>query len=189
MKTLPSAASIALCGIKHSGKTAVASALSSILHWDFFDTDEFLMALFADRTGRHLTVREIYGEMGETRFRQLEAEAVRLLPAGQTGGRIVALGGGVLTNPNFTADDRASLGFLCWLDTTDSVAYGRILKDGLPPFLSKEADPFGAFRKMNDERRTVFRMQADAVVRPTAESTPDGTARIILTMYRERTAK
>ena len=118
MGTMPS---IALCGIKHSGKTAVASALASILQWDFFDTDEFLKTLFAARIGRDLTVREIYREMGEARFRLLEAEAVRILPAGQTGGRIIALGGGVLTNPNFTADDRASLGFLCWLDTPDPV--------------------------------------------------------------------
>ena len=181
--------SIALCGIKHSGKTSVASALAAILQWEFFDTDEFLKAHFAARTGRDLTVREIYREMGETRFRLLEAEAVRILPAGRTGGRIVALGGGVLTNPNFTADDRASLGFLCWLDTPDPVAYERILKSGLPPFLAKEADPQEAFRKMNDERRIVFRKNADAVVRPTAESTPEETARIILTMYRERTAK
>ena len=95
----------------------------------------------------------------------------------------------MLSNPNFTADDRASLGFLCWLDTPDTTAYERILKNGLPPFLSKEADPFEAFRKMNDERRIVFRKQADAAVRPTAGSTPEGTAQTILTMYRERTTK
>lgn len=186
---MPSAESIALCGIKHSGKSSVASALASILQWEFFDTDEFLKSLFAARTGRDLSVREIYKEMGETRFRLLEAEAVRLLPAGRTGGRIVALGGGVLTNPNFTADDRASLGFLCWLDTPDSVAYDRILKNGFPPFLAQEADPFEAFCKMNGERRIVFRKKADAVVRPEAESTPEETARIILSMYRERTSK
>ena len=186
---MPSAESIALCGIKHSGKTSVASALAAILQWDLFDTDEFLKTLFAARTGRDLTVREIYREMGETRFRLLEAEAVRILPAGQSGGRIVALGGGVLTNPNFTADDRASLGFLCWLDTPDSVAYERILKNGLPPFLAEEADPRAAFVRMNDGRRAVFRKNADAAVRPTAESTPEETARIILSMYRERKAK
>lgn len=181
--------SIALCGIKHSGKTSVARALASILQWDLFDTDEFLMTLFAARAGRNLSVREIYKEMGETRFRLLEAEAVRILPAGRSGGRIIALGGGVLTNPNFTADDRASLGFLCWLDTPDSVAYERILRGGLPPFLAKEADPQAAFTRMNDERRIVFRKKADAVVRPAEENTPEETARIILSMYRERTAK
>jgi len=179
--------SIALCGIKHSGKTSVASALARITGGTFFDTDEFLAALFAARTERTLTVREIYRELGETRFRLLEAEAVRLLPAGQNGGRIVALGGGVLTNPNFTPEDRASLGFLCWLDTPDDVAYERILRNGLPPFLAREADPRTAFGKMNDERRIVFRKNADLAIRPEPESTPEETARAILSIYQKRT--
>ena len=179
--------SIALCGIKHSGKTSVASALARITGGTFFDTDEFLAALFAARTDRHLSVREIYRELGETRFRLLEAEAVRLLPAGEDGGRIVALGGGVLTNPNFTPEDRASLGFLCWLDTPDDVAYERILRNGLPPFLAREADPRAAFGKMNDERRIVFRKNADLVLRPEPESTPEETARAILSIYQKRT--
>lgn len=180
---------IALCGIKHSGKSSVASALAEILHWEFFDTDDFLAKLFADRTGRTLSVREIYRELGETKFRLLEAEAVRRLPSGRNGGRIVALGGGVLTNPNFTAEDRASLGFLCWLDTPDEVAYERILRNGLPPFLARETDPQAAFKKMNEDRRIVFRENADAAVRPEPESTPEETARKILRIYRERTAK
>lgn len=178
--------SIALCGIKHSGKSSVASALAEILQWDFFDTDEFLASLFAARSGRTLSVREIYRELGEMRFRLLEAEAVRILPPGRSGGRVVALGGGVLTNPNFTEDDRASLGFLCWLDTPDSVAYERILRGGLPPFLAKEADPLGSFRKMNDERRLVFRKNADAAVRPEDGASPEDTARTVLSIYRER---
>lgn len=181
--------SIALCGIKHSGKTSVATALARITGGTFFDTDEFLAALFAARTERALTVREIYRELGETRFRLLEAEAVRLLPAEEDGGRIVALGGGVLTNPNFTPEDRASLGFLCWLDTPDDVAYERILRNGLPPFLAREEDPRSAFRKMNEERRTVFRKSADFAVRPGSGSTPEETARKILSIYRERTEK
>lgn len=179
--------SIALCGIKHAGKSAAAAALAELLQWDFFDTDDFLMELFAARSGRSLAVRQIYRELGEIRFRLLETEALRLLPAGKNG-RVAALGGGVLTNPNFTEEDRAALGFLVWLDTPDSVAYERILRTGLPPFLAKEADPRAAFEKMNEERRAVFRKNADFVLRPGPQSTPEETARIILSAYRERTS-
>ena len=179
--------SIALCGIKHSGKSSAAAALAKLLQWDLVDTDDFLMELFAARNGRTLSVREIYRELGETRFRLLEAEAIRILPAGHNGGRIVALGGGVLTNPNFTREDRASLGFLVWLDTPDDTAYERILRTGLPPFLAREADPRAAFGKMNDERRTVFRKNADLAIRPKPEDTPEEIAQTILSTYQKRT--
>ena len=73
------------------------------------------------------------------------------------------------------------------MDVPDEVAYQRIMKNGLPPFLRDKADPFGAFCEMNQTRRAVFRSQADFIVEITngAEAVPEKTAERILSAYKE----
>ena len=175
---------ITLCGVKHAGKTTAALALSKLTGKPCSDTDDALKNLYRTETGRDLSVREIFRNLGETEFRKLEMRAIRKLFSGNDG-MITALGGGVLSNPFLTADDRKMFGFLCCLDVKDEVAYERIVKNGLPPFLQEKPDPFQALCEMNRTRRTVFRKQADLLLETTAESTPETTAEKILAAYRE----
>ena len=89
---------ITLCGVKHAGKTSAAKALSVLTGMPFFDTDDMLKEYYNRSTGLDMSVREIFLELGETGFRQLEVKALRMLFSGDDG-IIIALGGGVLSNP------------------------------------------------------------------------------------------
>ncbi|MBE6406625.1 MAG: hypothetical protein E7040_11490 [Lentisphaerae bacterium] len=185
MKT-SSRKNITLCGIKHAGKTSAAKALSALTGMPFADSDDALKELYCKETGTDLTVRAIFQTLGESGFRQLEVRALRDLFSGNEC-MIIALGGGVLSNPFLTEEDRKNFGFLCCLDVQDEVAYQRIIQNGLPPFLKDKPDPFQALCEMNRSRREMFREYADFIVEigDAGEATPEKTAEKILAAYEE----
>lgn len=170
---------IVLCGIKHCGKSTIGKALADVMALELTDTDE----LISKSDPQQRSVREIFREDGEESFRKLEAGILQQLAASPVR-RIIALGGGALTNPFLTEQIRTSLGFTVWIDVDDAVAFERILKAGLPPFLASEADPQAAFAAMNLERKAVFARCADARITP--ESTPHRSALHILSLYKDK---
>lgn len=105
----------------------------------FLDTDAELEAEFAARRKRSAGFRDIYRELGEEGFRRLEAEVIDVLADGG-GARVIALGGGVVANPFLSPGALRKLGFGVWLDLKPEIAYPRILRRGLPPFLAGSAD-------------------------------------------------
>ena len=149
---------VALCGIKHCGKSCLGIALAKALNVQFFDTDDLLEA----DAGK--PVRALYKEVGETRFRELEAETVRGFIASAPQRAVVALGGGVVSNPFLTPDDLHALGLIVWMDVPVPTAFERMAREGFPPFLADKADPFGEFSRICDARRPVYRAAADAVL-------------------------
>ncbi len=168
---------ISLCGIKHSGKSAIGKALAKQLYLPFYDTDEVLRKCYYTAHGQTLSVREIYRTLGEDAFRRLEMTALRSLAETEC---VAALGGGTLSNPYFTLEDRTALGFLCCIGTDDKTAYDRIAAEGLPPFLSAEADPFSAFCRENEKRRKVFAEYADMTFVPDAALSPEENAALLI---------
>lgn len=173
---------ITLCGVKHAGKSSAAAALSKLTGFPCFDSDDTLREVYSRESGESLSVREIYRKLGEEAFRRLEVRALRSLFT-EGSGRIIALGGGVLSNPFLSGVDRENMGFLCCIDVSDRIAYERILAGGLPPFLQEKADPFQAFCEMNSVRRTVFRREADLIIESDPETTPEKTAEKIMFAY------
>ena len=153
----------------------------------FADSDDLLQSLYNNENGTGLSVREIFRLLGETEFRKLEIRALRELFSGNSR-KIIALGGGVLSNPFLTDADRNAFGFLCCLDVNDALAYERIQANGLPPFLQEKADPFASFCEMNRSRREIFRKQADfiVVIGDGTDTTPEITAGKILAAYKEK---
>ena len=149
---------VALCGIKHCGKSYLGRTLAKTLGVPFFDSDELLEA----DAGK--PVRALYKEVGEQRFRELEAETVRRFISSAPRRAVVALGGGVVSNPFLTPDDLRALGLIVWMDVPVPTAFERMAREGFPPFLADKADPFGEFNRICDARRPVFRAAADAVL-------------------------
>ena len=149
---------VALCGIKHCGKSYLGRTLAKTLGAPFFDTDALLEA----DAGK--PVRALYRETGETRFRELEAETVRKFIASAPCPAVVALGGGVVSNPFLTPGDLRALGLIVWMDVPVPTAFERMAREGFPPFLADKPDPFGEFVRICDARRPVFRAAADAVL-------------------------
>lgn len=173
---------ITLCGIKHAGKSTIAAALAEVLHFPMLDTDEILRKMYEQRTKENCTVRMIYQKLGEQDFRKLEVEAVRSA-YNSLNSSIIALGGGVLSNPGITQNDLVQLGFICWLDIDDETAFARIRKDGLPPFLASEPDPFAAFCKRNIRIREACRKAAQC--RIITDTEVNITAEKIINAYKE----
>lgn len=149
---------IAICGIKHCGKSRLGKALSDALALPFFDTDSLLEA----DAGK--PVRALYKEVGETRFRELEAETIRKFTATAPSPAVVALGGGVISNPSLTPNDLQALGAIVWLDVPVPTAFERMAREGLPPFLADKPDPLAEFERICAVRRPLFREAADAVL-------------------------
>ena len=149
---------VAICGIKHCGKSRLGKALSGALALPFFDTDALLEA----DAGK--PVRALYKEVGETRFRELEASSVRKFIASAPSPAVVALGGGVVSNPVLSPDDLHALGLIVWLDVPVPTAFERMAREGLPPFLADKPDPAGEFNRICAARRPVYRAAADAVL-------------------------
>lgn len=149
---------IAICGIKHCGKTRLGKALAKTLALPFFDTDDLLAA----DAGK--PVRTLYREVGETRFRELEAETVRKFTASAPAPAVVALGGGVVSNPCLAPDELHALGLVVWLDVPVPTAFERMAREGLPPFLADKPDPLAEFERICAVRRPLFRDAADAVL-------------------------
>ena len=169
---------IVLCGIKHCGKTTVGKEIAAVLDVKFVDSDD----LIVKKDGGKRSVRGIFAAEGEEFFRKIEADVLNELT--QSGQRmVIALGGGALSNP--FVDDRVKekLGFKVWLDTDDKIAFKRIVKKGLPPFLQNIDNPEAAFREMNIARKAVFAAQCD--VRCVPASTPHYTALHILSLFKD----
>lgn len=158
---------IAICGIKHAGKSTVGKIVAANFGIPFADSDDLLQKNYDPA----LSVRDIYLKLGEEGFRKLEAQTIRDYAASQNA-FVLALGGGALSNPFLSEDDLHSLGVICCIDIPDKTAYARILRKGLPPFLAGEADPEAAFAKSNETRRKIFREKSDILIRISEEDAP-----------------
>lgn len=177
----PRPARLALCGIKHCGKSSSGKALAALLAADFIDSDEALFELWHRRHpgSSETSVREIYRAIGEEEFRRLEADALTEI-ASRPGAQVVALGGGALSNGFVTAEILAGLGSIIWIDVPDWVAWSRVCAGGLPPFLSSAADPQAEFARSNAARRQVFENCAALKIIPEPADSPRDTALRIL---------
>jgi shikimate kinase len=176
---------INICGIKHAGKSSAANALGTLLGAPWVDSDDVLREEYNYQQSTHLSVREIYRKLGEENFRKFEAEILRKLWEYEEKS-IIALGGGALNNPFLTREDLENAGMIVCIDVPDKIAYDRILKKGLPPFLQKEQDPFGAFRKMNEERRAFFQKTAHLIIHADGKSSPYTNADAIMEAYNKK---
>ena len=148
-----------LVGIKHCGKSTLGNLLARHYGCPFVDSDEELEKYYALRYHAPLSCREIYRQHGGDFFRTLEADVIRTLVSGEM--RVLALGGGAVSNPCLQTEDLKALGAIVWLDTADKIAFERVVRHGIPPFLADAEDPEVRFKEINDMRRIRFAEIAD----------------------------
>ena len=118
-----------MVGFMGAGKTTVGKGLAELLQWRFLDLD----TVVESRTGR--TVRGIFEEFGEPRFRELERAAIQSC-AGLSN-TVIALGGGAYVS----SENRrliAMIGRSIWLDCPLELCLSRIQGDGSRPLASSE---------------------------------------------------
>jgi 3-dehydroquinate synthase len=113
-------ANIVLTGFMGTGKTTVGKLLAQQLGYDFVDTDE----LIERRAGK--TIPEIFEQMGEAAFRQMEADLARELAARQA--VVVSTGGRLMLDPDNAAALTRTGRVFCLVATPEEIL-DRVTKD------------------------------------------------------------
>ena len=100
---------IFLIGYMGSGKTTLGRALAAVMGRPFIDLDEYI-----EESKQH-TIAEIFDEMGEIRFREIEREA--LAEVAEKDDAIIATGGGTVCRDG-VMELLNRLGVTVWLEPT-----------------------------------------------------------------------
>ena len=115
--------SIVLFGIKHSGKSTQAKALSSYYKTSFFDTDDVI------KSQTSLSPREFYNKNGKEAFIKAELNACDYVSSiMKQKPIIIATGGGICDNPDAISHLREKSTFI-YLDVDFKIACNRILSE------------------------------------------------------------
>ncbi|MDR3069555.1 MAG: shikimate kinase [Propionibacteriaceae bacterium] len=137
---------IVLIGFMGAGKTTVGQKLAKRLRLPFIDSDELVEA----KTGK--SIPELFDTVGESGFREIEAEAVVGALGGAQG--VLALGGGSLASDEV----RTALAShtVIWIEIGYAEALRRISGDANRPLL-QGADLYARFTA----RQKVYEAAAD----------------------------
>ncbi|MCB1113276.1 MAG: shikimate kinase [Chlamydiia bacterium] len=141
-----------IVGLPGSGKTTVGRLLAARLGLKFIDLDEIV-------SRKDKTVRELYRELGDKGFRELENLALDMLEKGDV---IISLGGGTL-NSKDNREKVALMGKVIYLKEKFETVYERLPKDGLPAYLDKK-DPKGSFLALAKTRAPIYEKAATLTV-------------------------
>lgn len=141
-----------LFGFKGAGKTHFGKLLAHKMNRPFIDTDEIIQELYKAETTKTRTTREIYQEIGETAFRNLEKKTIPILQ--KIDHSIIALGGGFILYPE-NVEALQKIGTLVFLKASAEKLKKRLFKDELPAFLNKQS-PKDAFYEMFHEREPIY---------------------------------
>jgi shikimate kinase len=155
---------IVICGMKHCGKSTHGEFIARKLSCPFLDSDDLLEKKYFELEKNPLNSREIYNLNGGDYFRQLEAEIIHSLieETDESKTQVIALGGGVPSNPNL-GDELKKLGNFIYLKNEPDVLYKRIAKKGLPSFLQGE-NPYEKFLELYTEREQRYIELSDLTI-------------------------
>jgi shikimate kinase len=141
-----------LFGFKSCGKTTLGKMIAIRMDRQFLDTDDMVEQLYFKMAGEQIDFRKIFKKIGVEAFHALESDVVQQLKS--TRNAIIALGGGLILNPQ-NAAFLAKLGQLVYLKVSKETLKRRILGKELPSFLDP-SDPEGSFEKFYTERRIKY---------------------------------
>ena len=143
--------SIVLTGLMGSGKSAIGKVLSEKMGVPLSDTDKII----EKEVGK--TINEIFNDLGEKYFRQVEEKVVgRLL---DKAAHIISTGGGSILSPK-TRKAIKSKSFSVWVQCDVNIISNRILEQEERPLL-KNKNILGTLIEKNKERIEFYR-QADS---------------------------
>ena len=166
--------SIVLIGMMGAGKSSVGRCLQRRTGLARFDTDEIVSSKFG------LSIPEIFSTHGERRFREVEAQALVELAAGE--GTIIVTGGGIVLRQE-NVDLLKQLGTIVWLDANEETLFERASRRSNRPLLQTE-DPRTTFSEMLRARAPHYAKVADIRV-DTSALTHDEVADVVLSKVKE----
>jgi len=164
---------IVLIGYRACGKSSVGKLLAQRLDLPFLDTD----TLIEQRSG--MTIRDIFADHAEQRFRELEKQVVA--EVAHLNRHIISTGGGtVMCDANAAALKRS--GLIVWLTSSPKMIWQRILTD--TPRLSRrpQVDLDTGLEQIKDAlaaRNPVYQRWADHNVNTENLSSPQAVDEIV----------
>ena len=177
----PQRRTIALIGLRGSGKTTVGRILADLLHGQCVDVDEVILRESGrPRHGRACgSIREIFEIEGEEGFRRRERDAIAAITVSPPA--VMSVGGGaVLDESNRNALARVAT--VVWLTAPAQVLWERVSSDpatvdSRPPL--SELNGLAELEKLATQRRETYEESADLVV-DTEGRSPSQVARAII---------
>ncbi|MEO9255256.1 MAG: 3-dehydroquinate synthase [Tepidiformaceae bacterium] len=165
---------IFLVGLSGCGKSTVGRLVAERLGWEFADSDDAIEAL----AGR--AIPAIFAEDGESKFREIEAEALASLS--QREPLVIATGGGAITNE----DSRRAIGhgFVVWMSVSPAQAAARLRANPATaerPLLTGDVE--AKLTALHEARVQLYR-QADAAI-DVDELSPEQAASEVIQLWEE----
>ncbi len=146
--------SIALLGLKHSGKSSVAALLARRLAIPCVDTD----SLICSGSGCS-SARKAYLEQGEAGFKELEFKACEAIARRAAEERmVIATGGGIADNEK-ALDRLGSCAVFIYLHESEDTLYERFMEGGRPAFLPA-VNTREAWSRIYRRRERIYRRRA-----------------------------
>jgi shikimate kinase len=149
--------SIMLIGYRGSGKTTVGQKLADRLWQDLVDTDK----LVAKNAGK--SIREIFEQEGEARFRELESAVVKEVV--QKPECVISLGGGAVLREDNREAIRASGHKVIYLKCEPETLHKRIEADAATSLTRPNLTQFQGLEeieKVSAEREPIYRAMMTA---------------------------
>ncbi len=146
------------CGIKHSGKSTLGRLYAKANNLAWADLDDLILRAIAPCPG----IRAYYKQEGQAAFQNQEVISLKTFLSLQTQRTVISLGGGASDN-NELLSLAKNHGKLIYLMVDEEVLLGRILHDGVPPFLD-EKDPKGSFHALYARRHAIYGNICDVLV-------------------------
>jgi shikimate kinase len=168
---------IVLIGFMGAGKSTVGRLVARQLDRPFLDVDSLV------ERGDGRSVRAIFAEDGEVRFRELEAAAMETLLTAPPS--VVACGGGVVLSDSNRAILKR-LGTVVYLRVTAAETLARLSGDTTRPLLAGAGGVIAATELLG-AREALYSAVADLVV-DTVDRTADEVARQVVQLVQERSA-
>ena len=163
---------IILCGFMGCGKTTVGKILSRKLNLPFVDMDEMI-----EQTSK-MKVSEIFAQMGEEHFRNLETECAKTL--NNKDNLIISTGGGAVTRQN-TLDALKTNGKLFFINVPFSIISKRLKNDTTRPLFNHNDKGAGA-KALFEKRLPIYTNAADIIIDADTK-TPEEIADLIIDLY------
>ncbi len=149
---------IVIIGPKGAGKSSVGRGIAERLDIPFVETDRMLEQIFAAGEGEDRTCREIFRDLGEDAFRDLERESVEEVT--QRDFHVVITGGGTFMDPRSRRLLRQN-SIIVYLIADSETLWQRAIANGMPASVGD-----GPMAQMAFDEQVTFR---DEVMSPFAD--------------------